>query len=106
MSPLVHALIRKFVALQLAVEIMHGPSLASHTNLPQARIAFSITHSDTESDPRWGWLGMACETSIDLTTAALPTNRDEMHLVRVRFIGASLSEPHTSVTALRTCVCM
>ena len=50
-------------------------------NQPQARIAFSITHSDTESDPRWGWLGMACETSMDLTTAALPTNRDEMHLV-------------------------
>ena len=24
----------------------------------------------------------------------------------VIFIGASLSEPHTSVTALRTCVCM
>ena len=23
-----------------------------------------------------------------------------------KFIGASLSEPHTSVTALRTCVCM
>ena len=23
-----------------------------------------------------------------------------------KFVGASLSEPHTSVTALRTCVCM
>ena len=40
-----------------------------------ARIAFSITHDraspdpsfpvrDTESDPRWGWLGLACETRI------------------------------------------
>ena len=78
MSPLVHALIRKFVALQLAVKIMHGPSLTSHTQPTPARIAFSITHGDTESDPCWGWLDMACETSMDLTTAALPTNR--MHL--------------------------
>ena len=75
MSPLVHALICKFVALQLAVEIMHGPSLASHTQPTPVRIAFSIMHGDTESDPRWGWLDMACETSMDLTTAVLPTNR-------------------------------
>ena len=72
--------------IQLAVEIMHGPSLASQTQPTPVRIAFSITHSDTESDPCWDWLGMACETSMDLTTAALPTNRDEMYLVRVRFI--------------------
>ena len=39
--------------------ILH--SLASQTQ--PARIAFSITH-DTESDPRWGWLGLACETLI------------------------------------------
>ena len=75
MSPLVHALICKFVALELAVEIMDGPSLASHTQPTPAWIAFSIMHGDTESDPCWGWLSMACETSMDLTTAALPTNR-------------------------------
>ena len=86
MFPLVHALIRKFVALQLAVKIMHEPSLASHTQPTPVRIAFSITHSNTENDPRWGWLGIACETSMELTTAVLPTNRDEMHLGRVRFI--------------------
>ena len=68
-------LICKFVALQLAVEIMDGPSLASHTQPTPVRIAFSIMHGDTESDPRWGWLDMACETSMDLTTAVLPTNR-------------------------------
>ena len=40
-------------------------SLAGQTQPTPARIAFSITHgegSDTESDPRWGWLGLACET--------------------------------------------
>ena len=68
------------LALQPAVEIMHGLSLASHTQPTPVRIAFSITHSDTESNPRWGWLDMACETSVDLTTAVLPTNRDELHL--------------------------
>ena len=83
MSPLVHALICKFVALQLAVRRdMHGPSLASQTQPTPARIALSITHGDTES---WGWLGLACESSKDITTAARPTNRDEMHLARVRF---------------------
>jgi len=29
-----------------------------------------------------------------------------MQLISLKMIGASLSEPHTSVTALRTCVCM
>ena len=40
-------------------------SLASQTQPTLARIAFSITHgegSDAESDPHWGWLGLACET--------------------------------------------
>ena len=40
-------------------------SLASQTQPTLAWIAFSITHgegSDTESDPHWGWLGLACET--------------------------------------------
>ena len=62
--PLVHAR-SKFVALQLAVEIMHGPSLASQTQPTPAWISFSITHGDTESDPRWGWFGLACETSME-----------------------------------------
>ena len=26
---------------------------------------------DTESDPRWGWLGLACETSACVSTHAL-----------------------------------
>ena len=39
-------------------------SLASQTQPTPARIAFSITHGDTESDPRWGWLGLACETRV------------------------------------------
>ena len=42
--PLVYVLICKFVALQLVVEIMHGPSLASHTSPTLAQITFSITH--------------------------------------------------------------
>ena len=50
-------------------------SLASQPQPTPARIAFSITHgegSDTESDPRWGWLGLACET-IDYSTASTVT---------------------------------
>ena len=35
-------------------------SLASQTQPTPARIAFPIR--DTASDPRWGWLGLACET--------------------------------------------
>ena len=41
-------------------------SLASQTQPTPARIAFSVTSftvRDTESDPRWGWLGLACKTS-------------------------------------------
>ena len=32
--------------------------------------------------------------------------KDDMLKKSIAFLGASLSEPHTSVTALRTCVCM
>ena len=38
------------------------PSLASQTQPTPARIGFSIPTLDTESDPRWGWLGLACKT--------------------------------------------
>ena len=70
MSPLIYTtLICKFVALQLAVEIMHGPSLVSQTQPTPAWITFSITVRDTESDPCWGWLGLACKTGMDLITA-------------------------------------
>ena len=41
MSPLILALVFKLVALQLAVEIMHGPSLASQTQPTPARITFT-----------------------------------------------------------------
>ena len=37
-------------------------SLASQTQPTPARIAFSIKKV-SESDPRWGWLGLACETN-------------------------------------------
>ena len=30
-------------------------------NQPQ-RGSLSVSHTDTESDPCWGWLGLACET--------------------------------------------
>ena len=33
-------------------------SLASQ---PQLRL-LSVSHTVTESDPHWGWLGLACET--------------------------------------------
>ena len=43
-------------------------SLASQTQPTPARITFSVTHGvhmrDTESDPCWGWLGLACKTRI------------------------------------------
>ena len=43
-------------------------SRASQTQPTPARIAFSITHrggSGTESDPRWGWLDLACGLIMD-----------------------------------------
>ena len=39
-------------------------SPASQIQPALARIAFSITHDKTESDPHWGWLGLACETNV------------------------------------------
>ena len=43
-------------------------SLASQTQPTPVRIAFSIMHGvykhDIESDPCWGWLGLACETRV------------------------------------------
>ena len=39
-------------------------SFASQIQPTPVRIAFSIMHGDTESDPRKGWLGLACETSV------------------------------------------
>ena len=38
-------------------------SLTSQTQPTPARTAFSIVR-DTETDPRWGWLGLACETIL------------------------------------------
>ena len=40
----------------------HRPSLASQTQPTPAQIV-SVSH--TESDSRWGWLGLACETNVD-----------------------------------------
>ena len=44
-------------------------SLASQTQLQPtpAPVTFSITHvRDTENDPRWGWLGLVCETTCGM----------------------------------------
>ena len=42
----------------------------------------------------------------ELGTMVIMIAYSDIHIVCVRLVGASLSEPHTSVTALRTCVCM
>ena len=42
-------------------------SFASQTQPTLARIAFSIPVHDTESDPCWGWLDLAYETTITHT---------------------------------------
>ena len=63
---------------------MHAwPSLASQTQPTSARITFSITH-DVLKAIRGGvglvWLARLAWSN--LTTAARPANRDEMHLAR------------------------
>ena len=53
------------------LQMSHLPyflSLASQTQPTPARIAFSIPVRDTESDPCWGWFGLACETTYFLSS--------------------------------------
>ena len=81
MSPLVLVLICKFVALQLAVEIMHGPSLASQTQPTPARNTFTVILKAIRAGVGLVWLERLAWSN--LTTSARPINQDEMHLARV-----------------------
>ena len=40
-----------------------GLVLQARPNQPQPG-SLLASHTDTESNPRWGWLGLACETLI------------------------------------------
>ena len=43
-------------------DCLRGNRDGAHGNLPKVTRPFPVR--DTESDPRLGWLGLACETSL------------------------------------------
>ena len=42
-------------------DCLHGNHYVAHGNLPRVTRPFPVR--DAESDPCWGWLGLACETN-------------------------------------------
>ena len=47
--------------------MMASLDLTSQTQPTPARITHGVDMRDTESDPRWDWLGLACKTRMMAT---------------------------------------
>ena len=79
---------RRVSTTRVYIVIEHAAilSLASQTQPTPARIAFSIT----QSDPRWGWLGLACETTVVLYILYCPpADTDDLQATTLIYNGCT-----------------